>query len=141
MSHFDDIFRIVKSTNFQEDTYGAYQTYPFKPFSFFIPVVISPDCRTILCNNVIYVYDELEEKYFDPGDKTKQFQITIEGTYTGTPEMKMINTKDHTLVWVVSLYKRATTEAITSLVHLLKKDHHNLSDEVKDMIKALIAKL
>ena len=141
MSHFDDIFRIVKSAGFQETKYGAYTAYPSVANQLLFPIEISPDCRTILVNDVTYVYDENQWKYIDPSDNTERFKIEVEGTALPTPRLRMVDTKDHKVTWIVPLYKRATEDAITSLKSLLKRDHQNLSEEDIVLIIALIAKL
>lgn len=139
MSHFNDITKIIKNVNFQTNIFGDYAANPFLPF--YKSVVIASDYHTILYDNVTYVYDDVKEYYIDPTDKTGRFKIVVEGTALSTPNLIMRDTRDHKIMWVVSLYRKEKDEAIKSLQNLLKNEHLNLTQEIMDMTTDLIARL
>ena len=139
MSHFNDITKIIKNVNFQINIFGDYAANPFLPF--YKSVVIASDCRTILYDNVTYVYDDVKEYYIDPTDKTGRFKIVVEGTALSTSNLIMRDTRDHNIIWVVSLHRKEKDEAIKSLQNLLKNEHLNLTQEIMDMTTDLIARL
>lgn len=139
MTHFDDITKIIKNVNLKINILGDYAANPFLPFS--ESVVITSDCHIILYDGVAYVYDDVKEYYIDPTDKTGRFKIVVEGTALSTPNLIMRDTRDHKIMWVVSLYKKDKDDAIKSLQNLLQNEHQDLSQEIMDMTVNLIAKL